>query len=839
MPEVAHRVTVPVEGMVCGSCAAMVRRRLSALNGVASASVNVAMGGATVTLEGEGTGDAVVRTIRELGFDCACTSVRFGIPGLRDDLRPDELERAFRNIPGVLELDVDPVTETVAVDYLPGRATMRSFQYVLDDLGYGIRPPDVEHPPQGRVAFRPIDTRALVVQLGVAVLGSAITGLASLPLLVRDAWPTVSPFGRLTALIAPVFRGPLAPVYGLSPVLLGAVASVVTGVVLAVACRHHFQRAWAGVRYRRADRHTLLAVALGSAYPASVAALLTHGSGEVLLTGICLVAAVVTAGQLFEERLVHRLGIELEDLEGLIPAKVHVERDGVEEDIVVQDLYVGDRVIVKPGEVVPADGLVTSGESDLHEEVLTGDALPVTRARGDRVLAGSRNGRGTFALEAEAVGGDTALARVLAVAGNHRVGSVEAAAGARRWAGQLVPLTLGLATVAFGLWYALGPAPAVALATAALGSILLVAAPNAVLQSVPYAFHAAMDRGVRLGIIAAQARVLETLARVDTVVFDKSGTITRGDPTVSHILGATRSDDATVSPSEVLRLAAAIELGTDHPVARAIVEAARNRNIEIPPVERAVNMRGRGVRGIVGRFLVEVISLTHARERNVDLGRLESKVEKHILAGRNPVVVVVNDTVQGLIVLTDEVKPHAKRTVARLGELGIDVVLLSGDGRVSAGLTGRDVGIERVLAEVPEEKRPEEINRFRWDGRTVAMVGKGRFDASALAAADVGIAIGTGAAITEYGSDITVPGDDLTRVVTAIELARETVRVARSNRRALLAYHAVGIPLAAGALYPVIGVMPGPVLAALAMVGINLFVLQRSARVRQYIPSTV
>jgi Cu+-exporting ATPase len=321
-------------------------------------------------------------------------------------------------------------------------------------------------------------------------------------------------------------------------------------------------------------------------------------------------------------------------------------------------------------------------------------------------------------------------------------------------------------------------------------------------------------------------------------VFDKTGTITLGKPVVTHVLGAKRTDGSVVNPSEVLRLAASVESRSEHPLAQAIIDAAAAKGVEVSAVERFVAMEGRGARGIVEKFLVEVISVRHAEERSLTLGSLERDAERHILAGRSPVVVVINDTVQGLLVISDEIKPGAKDAIGALLGMDLDVYLLSGDSKVSARLVAKEVGIDRVIAEVDPRDKSDEIKRLQEDGRVVAMVGDGINDAPALAQANIGFALGTGTDVAVEASDITLIRGDVRGVVTAIELSRRTMRTIRTNLFFAFFYNALGIPLAAGVLYPFTGVLLSPVVASAAMAASSLSVVGNSLRLKRFTPST-
>jgi Cu+-exporting ATPase len=450
------------------------------------------------------------------------------------------------------------------------------------------------------------------------------------------------------------------------------------------------------------------------------------------------------------------------------------------------------------------------------------------------------NGTGSITFEATAVGTDTALAQIVRLVEEAQGTKAPVQRIADRVAGVFVPIVIALAIAAFVVWFLVGPDPRIVFSTVALVTVLVIACPCALGLATPTAIMVGTGRGAEHGILIRGGEALEGIQRLDTIVFDKTGTITVGKPSVTHVVGATKADGSTVDSTDLLKLAAAVEARSEHPLASAIVDAAKERQQSIPDVDRFVAMEGRGARGIVGKFLVEVISVRHAGERNLDLGDLDKKADSHILAGRSPVVVVVNDTVQGLVVIADEVKKGAKQTIQKLKDMGLDVYLLSGDSKVSAGLVAKEVGIDRVIAEVDPRDKADEIKRLQEDSRrVVAMVGDGLNDAPALAQANVGFAIGTGTDVAIEASDVTLVRGELSSVVTAIELSKKTMKTIRTNLFLAFVYNVLGIPLAAGLLYPFFGVLLSPIVASAAMALSSLSVVGNSLRLRRFTPAPV
>ncbi len=455
------------------------------------------------------------------------------------------------------------------------------------------------------------------------------------------------------------------------------------------------------------------------------------------------------------------------------------------------------------------------------------------------MTGGTVNLRGSFAFEATAIGKATTLAQIAQLVNDAQGIKAPVQRVADRIAGVFVPAVIAIAIFSFAVWYVFGPEPRAVYAMLSFVTVLIIACPCAVGLAAPTAILVGTGQGARHGVLIRGGAVLEKMRDVDTIVFDKTGTITEGSPTVTHLLSAKRSDGGSVNAAEILRMAASVEARSDHPVAGAIMNSATLRKIKPDGVERFRAMSGRGVRGIVGKRLVEVISVAHATERSLDLRDLGKAAEVHLLAGRTPLVVVANDTVQGMIVVADDVKPSATRAIARLKDLGYDLIVLSGDSKAAAQLAGSAVGIDRVIAQVDPASKADEVKRLQADGRTVAMVGDGINDAPSLAQADVGIALGTGTDVAIEASDVTLISGDLRGVVTAVELSARTFKTVRTNLFFAFIYNIVGIPIAAGILYPLTGLLLSPIFASFAMAFSSLSVVRNSLRLRRFTPTTM
>ncbi|MFQ5702466.1 MAG: heavy metal translocating P-type ATPase [Gemmatimonadales bacterium] len=841
------RITLPIEGMTCGACAIAVQKRLQQEPGVTEAAVNFATGKSTVTIEeGKVRVADLVSAVRDAGYDCAKTSISFGVEGLHYASGTSRLETALMSLQGVLSSTANQATEQVQVEYVPGLVTAKELESQVAQAGFAVAAPLATDDPVERERLRRRrETRVLSWKFGVAAVASLATLIGSLPLVAATAAKQDDLFARIIQPLGGLLRSVAPRMYEVDPTVLKL---VLLGTTLPVVmwCGVQFYRgAWSGLKHRSADMNTLIAVGTGAAFVYSAVATLVPAvfknaglPSDVYYEAVTSIITLILLGRLLEARAKGRTSDAIRKLLQLRPKTARVQRDGGDIDIPVEAVEVGDRVIVRPGETIPVDGIVTEGESSVAEAMLTGEPMPVNKKPGDRVVGGTSNGLGSLTFKAEAVGKDTMLAQIVRLVEEAQGTKAPAQRLADRVAGVFVPIVIAIAIAAFLVWYVVGPPPQLVFAVVALVTVLVIACPCALGLATPTAIMVGTGRGAEHGILIRGGEALETVQRIDTIVFDKTGTITEGKPAVTHVLGTKRSDGTTVGGAELLRLAAAVESRSEHPIATAIVAAAEAKETVIPSVERFVAMEGRGARGIVGKYLVEVVSVRHAVERSLDLGSLAKSAERHILAGRSPVVVVVNDTVQGVIMISDAIKEGAKSAIVRLKERGYDLYILSGDSKIATGLVAKEVGIERVIAEVDPSGKADEIRRLQEDGRVVAMVGDGLNDAAALAQSDAGFSIGTGTDVAVEASDITLIRGDLGAIVTAIDLSRRTMRVIKGNLFFAFVYNVLGIPLAAGVLYPFMGILLSPVVASAAMAMSSLSVVSNSLRLRKFSPKT-
>ncbi|MEP6688490.1 MAG: heavy metal translocating P-type ATPase [Gemmatimonadales bacterium] len=612
--------------------------------------------------------------------------------------------------------------------------------------------------------------------------------------------------------------------------------------VVGWAGRHFYTRAWSAFRHHGADMNTLIAVGTGAAFLFSAAVTLfddwfmAHGiEPHVYYEAVAWIIALVLLGNLLEARARGQTSGAIRRLIGLRPATARVVRAGREEEIPLAALRPGDEVLVRPGETVPADGVVLDGTSHVDESMLTGEPTPITKRAGDPVIGATLNRNGALRVRVERVGGDTVLSRIIRLVQQAQGSKAPIQRLADRISAVFVPVVLSLAILTFVVWFDVGPAPAYLHALVSAVTVLIIACPCAMGLAVPTAVMVSTGRGAELGVLIKGGEPLERSQEVDTVVFDKTGTITEGHPAVQSVVLAADADRAVVpGGARLVALAAAAELLSEHPLAEAILTEARAGGAPIEAATDFESHTGRGVLATVAGHRVAVGNTALLRELGIDPEPLAEAAARYAADGHTPVHVAVDGRPAGVIAVADPVKSTSRAAVAALSGMGLEVVMLTGDDSRTAASVARTVGIERVMAEVLPDRKLEEIRRLQAAGHVVAMVGDGLNDAPALAQADVGIAMGTGTDVAMEAGAITLMRGDPQGVVTAIRLARRTMGIIRQNLFWAFVYNVVGIPIAAGALYPAFGLRLTPAMAAAAMAVSSVSVVSNSLRLRRF-----
>jgi Cu+-exporting ATPase len=600
-----------------------------------------------------------------------------------------------------------------------------------------------------------------------------------------------------------------------------------------------FVRGWASLKTRNLNMFTLIAMGVGTAWAYSLFALVLpgafpdamrdeHGTVPVYFEAAAVITVLVLLGQVLELRARERTSGAIKALLNLAPKTARrVSADGTDEEVTLDQIQVGDRLRVRPGEKVPVDGEVVEGRVSIDESLVTGESMPVAKEAGGKVVAGSINRTGSFVMRAEKVGADTLLARIVQMVAEAQRSRAPVQRLADQVSGWFTPLVLATAALAFVVWMLLGPEPRLSFALLAAVSVMIIACPCALGLATPMSIMVGVGRGAQAGVLIRNAEALERFEKIDTLVVDKTGTLTEGRPAVVAVVPA-----AGVSENELLRLCASLERGSEHPLADAILRAARDRNLALAEASDFDSPVGKGVQGVVEGRRLALGGTRLMAEQGVDLSPLQGEAERTRGEGATTVFASLDGTLAGLIAIADPVKASAPEAVGALKASGVRLVMMTGDNRTTALAVARRLGIEEVEAEVLPEDKARVVQRLRAEGRSVAMAGDGVNDAPALAAAEVGVAMGAGADVAIESAGVTLLKGDLSGLVRARRLSKAVMGNIRQNLFFAFVYNAAGVPIAAGLLYPAFGLMLSPQIAALAMALSSVSVISNALRLR-------
>ena len=788
--------------MSCAACGRRVEGALSGTDGVSSANVNLATEKASVEYDPARAGaGALLRAVEDAGYGVERRESSFGVTGMSCASCVASVEKALRSVPGVVGASVNLAAERATVEYLAGTVRTGDLQRSIEGAGYGVVREE-EGPAED---VRALEYGRLRRRFFVAAALTVLVVAGSLPMMLGVEVP-----GRWL------------------PFVLLALA---TPVQFWAGWRF-YAGAWGALRHGRANMNTLVAVGTSAAYLYSAVATLAPwffgGMADVYFDVSALIITLVLLGRLLEARARGRTGEAIRKLAGLQARIARVVRDGGEMDVPVEDVEVGDEVVVRPGEKVAVDGVVVGGESAVDEAMISGEPMPVVKRVGDEVIGATVNGTGTFRFSATRVGGDTVLAGIMRLVEEAQGSKAPIQRLADRISGVFVPTVMVLATLVFLVWLFFGPEPAFTLALMNFVAVLIIACPCAMGLATPTSIMVGTGRGAERGILVKGGEALEAAHRLTTVVLDKTGTLTRGEPLLTDVIPANG-----IPEDELLRLAASAERGSEHPLGEAIVAGSGHLGLADP--ERFDAPTGRGVVATVDGRSVLVGSRGLMREHGLFEAVLAPELERLSGEGKTPVLVAVDGEVAGVVAVADTIREEAREAVDGLGKMGLEVAMITGDNETSARSVARELGIDRVLAEVMPDGKSGEIEKLQREGEVVAMVGDGINDAPALAQADVGIAIGTGTDLAMEASDLTLISGDVRGVGRAVMLSRATMRNIRQNLFWAFAYNVVLIPVAAGVLYPLFGEagLLSPIFAAAAMALSSVTVVSNALRLRR------
>ena len=821
-----ERVDVPITGMSCAACARRIETELTGTAGVRRAGVNLATSRATVEYDPRHTNvRSLLDTIKRTGYGTAGTARADFV--VDDSARPSgssqQLEQHLQQQRGVVKASFNLGSMEVRVEYLPGGTDVAALRHAIEELGYRVRELPDGGVTEGEDDARSAEYRDLRRRFWVAAI-------LSIPVLV-----IAMSHGRVAALDFP----------GMNWIQL-----VLTTPVVFYSGAQFYRGAWAAFRHRAADMNTLIAIGTGAAYVYSVAATISPGffaraagapmpgmplNVPVYYEAAAVILALIVLGRMLESRAKGQTGAAIRRLLDLQARTARVVRDGRELDIQVEEVVPGDTVIVRPGEKIPVDGKVTDGASAVDESMLTGESLPVEKNVGDEVFGATMNKTGSFRFLATKVGRDTALQQIVKLVQDAQASKAPIARLADVISGIFTPIVICVAIATFAVWYVVAPEDTrFTMALVNFVSVLIIACPCALGLATPTAIMVGTGKGAENGVLIKGGETLEAAHKLQTIVLDKTGTITRGEPALTDVVVLGQLDEG-----ELLRLVASSERGSEHPLGEAIVRGAQEREIHLSDAADFQAVAGHGISARVDGRQLLLGNLKLMRDREIPVNGAEQRATSLASEGKTAMYVAVDRELSGLIAVADEIKPEAAPAIAAMKGRGLDVVMMTGDNRRTANAVAKRVGVDRVLAEVLPEHKSDEVKRLQQEEkRIVGMVGDGINDAPALAQADVGIAIGTGTDVAIEASDITLIRGDLRGVLTALDLSRATLRTVKQNLFWAFIYNVIGIPIAAGVLYPFTGWLLSPIIASAAMSFSSVSVVLNSLRLRRFQPAT-
>ncbi|MBE3577812.1 MAG: copper-translocating P-type ATPase [Limnochordales bacterium] len=819
-----QRVILDIAGMSCASCAGRIEEALRSVPGVSSANVNFALEKAAVEFDPAAIQIAdLVKAVEETGYQVRTRTRKVGIGGMTCASCAAHVERALAELPQVQKVSVNLATERATIEYV-GELAFSEIKRVVEDAGY--RAYDVEE--QGTVDREKAAREAEIRSMWRRFLAGAIFSFPLAVFMFAELFPA------LWGILPDILRNPWLQLVLATPVQFGV------GL-------HFYIDAYHALKARAANMSVLVALGTSAAYFYSLAVTVwgeRFGAHHVYFETAAIIITLVILGKYLEAKAKGRTSEAIRKLMGLQAKTARVIRDGREVEIPVDEVEVGDILVVRPGEKIPVDGVVTEGTSAVDESMVTGESLPVDKKPGDLVIGATINGYGTFRFQATRVGKDTALAQIIRIVEEAQGRKAPIQRYADRVSAVFVPIVVAVATLTFVAWYLLIDRGDFVRALLNMIAVLVIACPCALGLATPTSIMVGTGKGAERGILIKSGEALETAHRLKAVVLDKTGTITRGKPSLTDVVPlSTWAKDLLEEQvrQEFLCLAAAVEKGSEHPLGQAIVAGAVEMGLTLPGVEEFEAVPGQGVRGRVAGHEVLVgnrrllqewgLLLPGAEDREgaraaTEIETIATRLEN---AGKTAMLVAIDGRLAGVIAVADTVKPESAEAVRRLEQLGITVYMITGDNRRTAAAVAREVGIkpEHVLAEVLPQDKAARVRELQKQGLVVGMVGDGINDAPALATADVGFAIGTGTDVAIESADVTLVGGSLMGVVDSIRLSRATMRNIYQNLFWALIYNTLGIPVAAAGFL-------APVVAGAAMAFSSVSVVTNASRLRRF-----
>ena len=802
-----ERIDLPIVGMTCASCATGIQKGLSELSGVDKADVNYATSKATVHFNSQKvTVKDIVKSVKQSGYRVGTASVVLPIQGIKCASCVSTIEKTLLQKNGITKASVNLATEKARVEYIPSEISVADISKAIESSGYTVlQVPEEKNLEDVEVSIREKEHKKLKTKFLAGLFLGIIIFLGSMP-----HW-----FPWIPKILNNFF-------------VLWVVA---TPVQFWIGWQF-YRGAWGAFRHRNANMDTLIAVGTSAAYLYSVTATLFpkfFESGgikpDVYFDTSAMIIVLILLGKLLEAKAKGQTSDAIKKLVGLQPKTARVQRDGKEMDIPVDEVLVGEKILVRPGEKIPVDGVVFEGKSAVDESMITGESIPVKKEAKDQVIGATFNKTGSFTFTATKVGKDTALAQIIKLVQDAQGSKAPIQRLADVIAGYFVPIVISIAIATFVIWFNFGPNPALTFALLNFVAVMIIACPCALGLATPTAVMVGTGKGAENGILIKGGESLETAHKLDTIVFDKTGTLTKGEPDVTDLVTM-----GSFSEEDLLKYTASAEKASEHPLGEAIIKRALELGIDLESPKDFMAIEGHGLEANVDGKVVFIGNKKLMDSRKIGVDELEKKAETFAAEGKTPIYVSLDGHLAGLVAVADTLKDNSVAAVKKLESLGLKVIMLTGDNKKTAHAIAFTAGIKNVIPEVLPEDKVLEIKKLQAEGKKVAMVGDGINDAPALAQANVGIAIGSGTDVAIEASDITLIKGDLMGVVAAIELSKRTIRVIKQNLFWAFFYNTAGIPIAAGILFPFFGILLNPIFASAAMAFSSVTVVSNSLR---------
>ncbi|MGO2265237.1 MAG: heavy metal translocating P-type ATPase [Vagococcus salmoninarum] len=821
--------TYKIEGMTCASCVQAVERTVSKLKGVETVAVNLATEKMAVTYEeGEVTDSEIQNAVADAGYQAIknMATQTFAVEGMTCASCVQSIEKSVSKLPGVDKVVVNLATEKMTVSYDEDSQSVAGISQAVADTGYQATV-EIDGSNSGS---KDADKReAQIKNLWTRFLWSAIF---TLPLLYIAMGPML-PFGGLPI---PSFLDPVAHTARF------AVTQLILTLPVVYLGRSFYQIGFKALFKGHPNMDSLIAIGTSAAILQGIVMTVLlvigkvqihHGHPDLYFESAAVILALITLGKYLEAVSKGKTSEAIKKLMGLAPKTARIIRDGQEVEIAIEEVVTGDIIVVKPGDKIPVDGVIVEGSSAVDEAMITGESMPVEKKVGDNVVGASINKNGSFRFKATKVGKDTTLAQIIKLVEDAQGSKAPIAKLADTVSGVFVPIVMALAAISGLMWYFLGQESWV-FALSITISVLVIACPCALGLATPTAIMVGTGKGAENGVLIKSGDALEAAQKIQTIVFDKTGTITEGKPVVTDIVNYNG-----FSEEEVLVLAASAETGSEHPLGEAIIEGATNRKLALKPATDFQAIPGHGIQVVVAEQRILLGNLKLMKENNITL--FDSQAVSNTLAsdGKTPMFIAADDRLIGIIAVADTIKANSIAAIKKLHQMGLEVAMITGDNSRTAAAIAKQVGIDRVFSEVLPEDKANEVKKLQNEGLSVAMVGDGINDAPALAQANVGIAIGSGTDVAIESADIVLMRSDLMDVPTAIELSRATIKNIKQNLFWAFAYNVVGIPIAMGLLHLFGGPLLNPMFAGAAMSLSSVSVLLNALRLKGFKPAQV